>query len=67
MKRLFILVSVAIPCVILLVGRQVLAAGKYRFVFVSHAGEENPFWATVYMSLVDGLHHFLRPFPPLSL
>ncbi|MEN3185792.1 MAG: sugar ABC transporter substrate-binding protein [Atribacterota bacterium] len=28
-------------------------AAKYRFTFISHAGEENPFWAAVYRGAQD--------------
>ncbi|MGQ9473558.1 MAG: sugar ABC transporter substrate-binding protein [Candidatus Caldatribacteriaceae bacterium] len=67
MRRLLLFAIMGVLLVSFVVGGQVLAAGKYRFVFVSHAGEENPFWAAVYKgaqdaaSLLGADFQFVRP------
>ncbi len=67
MKRFLILAVLGVLLGGLLVGGQAFAAGKYRFIFISHAGEENPFWAAVYKGAQDAANllgvdfQFVRP------
>ncbi|MCD6156508.1 MAG: sugar ABC transporter substrate-binding protein [Candidatus Atribacteria bacterium] len=64
-KSALFMVTIVLLAVFLASG--VSYAAKYRFTFISHAGEENPFWAAVYRGasdaakLLDVDFVFLRP------
>ncbi|MGB9553598.1 MAG: substrate-binding domain-containing protein, partial [bacterium] len=66
MKRVFAVILIMVFLLIVLWGGMAWAA-KYRFTFISHAGEENPFWAAVYRGaqdaakLLDVDFMFVRP------
>ncbi len=49
MKKYFIFVLAGLLFLSVVSGAQ----AKYRFTFISHAGEENPFWAAVYRGAQD--------------
>jgi len=53
MKRKFILIWLVGILMLGIMSGEVALAAEYQFTFLTHAGEENPFWAAVYRGAQD--------------